>query len=479
MIGERFLTAAVCTLLLAGSWCLSSTPKNLFWLSLSKEVYLYQVAFWSALFACLYGALWAAGRRSRKFEDRTAFFLLMASPWNLLDFGMRSVFGETSAWPNTLLAGWSVATLSALPAALLVAWRFTPARATLGRLCRAALLPCAVLLYHAVPVEFAVVETLKPRGGGQGPPVHLMLFDMLSSDVLYEDGRVSDAFPHFRALADHSDVYLRARSPSGTTGQAVARLLTGIDFESVGHVRNLVVVRQPGEEEDRPLKEHETVFSIAKGRGYDVFLRSFAYPYVSNFGNAIQDGRIHPFNTLWRLGMHSLVWPMLSPGGLQHQATTDAILNAYLKRIEQGSKGTMFFVHWNIPHDPFIFDRHGNKLSRAVLTKHLIRRPDRMAAYRDQMVGTDAVLGRLVAAMKENGSYDEALLVVLGDHNVGELGLDMTRVPLLIKRPGQKKFFVIRSEAGTIGLFDYLKGYLASGNLDRSVLLKQAESPGS
>ena len=133
--------------------------------------------------------------------------------------------------------------------------------------------------------------------------------------------------------------------------------------------------------------------------------------------------------------MHSLIWPLLSPGGIQHQKTTIEMLNDYVSRIHKNPRNTFFYTHWNIPPDPFIYDTEGQMLSRIELTKNLITKPDRKLNYQCQLKGTDKIFGQLMEALKNSGAYDQSLIIVTSDHNIKGCGFNMKHIPLLMELP--------------------------------------------
>jgi hypothetical protein len=209
---------------------------------------------------------------------------------------------------------------------------------------------------------------------------------------------------------------------------------------------------------------------MANKSGYNVFLRAFALPYLDNFGVNIQSGKVHPFDTLWRVGMHSLIWPFVSPGGIQHQKTTIEIINDYVTRIRTIPRNTFFYTHWNIPHDPFIFGADGQMLNRIELTKNLITQPDRRLKYQHQLIGTDRILGQLIEALKNSGTYDESLIILTSDHNIEGYGFNMKHIPLLIKRPYQKRSKILESEVTTYNLLNFIKYFIKEGECKNTIL---------
>lgn len=470
MSGFRLRVALVCTVLFAGSWCLGQTSSNLFWLSLSRETYLGHIAIWFSVSLFLYLSLSWIAKHSYDAENRLAFFLLGTAPLNLMDYGARAIFGEVSKWPREVLLVWGIMSVLIFPLALFATLRAKISRNFLEKAIQVAIVPCILLVYYALPSEFTVLKREKPRHHGNRPPIHLVLFDMLSYEFLFNDAKVSGDYPNFQSFSRGSDVFTNAYAPAGSTGQTIPRLLTGIDFAEVRHSSIHWIARTKGSSEMLPISSFETLFSSADKDGYDIFLRGFALPYLSNVGDHVQSGKTFPFNTLWRLGMHSLIWPVLSPGGIQHQRTVGSMLYEYLARIRRDSRNTLFYAHWNIPHDPFIYDRNGNMLSRSELIKQLISTPNREGMYKHQLRGTDAVFGQLIQAMKESGTYDESLVVVTSDHNIAGFGYNMKHVPLLIKRPHQNSSRIIRSRIATLKCADYIRSFIRSGKAKYTLL---------
>lgn len=468
--GFRLQVTLVCTVLFAGSWCLGQTSSNLFWLSLSKETYLSHIGIWFGVSLLLYLSLSWMGKHSYEAENRLAFFFVTISPLNLLDYGVRAIFGEVSKWPKEILLVWAAISVCIFPLALLAALRINISRKSLEKAIRVGIAPCILLVYYALPSEFTVLKIEKPRNNGNRPPIHLIVFDMLSYDFLLRDSAIVPDYPNFESFSHEADVFVNAYSPAGSTGPAIPRILTGIDFAEVSHASTQWIARTQNSSRTFPISSFETLFSMADKEGYNVFLRAFALPYLDNFGGHIQSGRILPFDTLWRVGMHSLIWPILSPGGLQHQETVNAILNDYVTRVHQDSRNTLFYTHWNIPHDPFIYDGDGNPLNRLELTKGLIIKPDRKQMYQHQLVGTDAVFGWLIQAMKDSGTYNESLVIVTSDHNIAGFGFDMKRVPLLIKRPYQNRSRIIHFRVSTLKCKDYIQSFIRSRKLENTLL---------
>lgn len=466
----RVQFAITATVFFASSWCLSLISGNYFWLCLSRDTYFAHLAIWVVLGVLIFVLIFTVGRRYNWLEDKLTIFIFILCFLNLLDYGMRSIFGPVSRWPLVILIIWSMITLLYPAAAIFLAYKYTPSRHFIKLALRICTVPTLLFIYYAIPTEFAVLKIEKPLIRGDRTPIHFILFDMLSYEFLFENNRVKPSYNNFKSFSNEADVYLNAFSPSGSTAQAVPRIATGIDFENISYNLNRWMVRRKDSTVREELSSYETIFSIANKNGYNVFLRAFAIPYLNNFGDHIQSGKVHPFDTLWRIGMHSLIWPFVSPGGIQHQKTTGEIFSDYAFRIRTSPNNTFFYTHWNIPHDPFVYDVDGLKLNRIEIVKNLILKPDRRLKYHHQLKGTDLILGRLIEILRNSEAYDESLIIVTSDHNISGYGLDMKHVPLLIKRPYQNKKNIIESEVTTKNIINIIKSFINEGRYNNITL---------
>ncbi len=469
----RFISAAICTILFAGSWCLSQYKSQMFWLSLSLKTYLIHVGIWLGLFLIIYFSLSLAQKRSAKAENKLLLFFFIVCFINLIDFGVRSLFGDVGHWPKIVLVSWAAITIMIIPFSAFLTLKLGVSRTVLKKMVQVIILPCLLLLFYALPTKskFSRLEINYPLQKGEKAPVHLILFDMLSYEFLMPNGKVLPQYTNFHKFSQEACVFTNAYSPSDTTGKALPTLLTGKKFVETSTPNLRFLVKENNSTQWIPLGSVENLFSVSEKEGYNIFLRAFCIPYLNHdFGNSIQSGKTYPFDTLWRVGMHSLVWPILSPGGIQNQKTVSSILYDYLDWIKNYPNNTFFFTHWNIPHDPFLFDENGNMLSRWELVKRLLIRPNRKKTYQYQIMGTDSIFGQVIQTMKENDKYNESLVIIMADHNIKGFEFDMKHIPLVIKEPYQKGPNVITDNVNSTNIMRYLKHYYHTEQSDFSLL---------
>jgi len=448
------------TVLFAGSWCLSNNDSNLFHLCLSVESYLAHIAVWLGLFVLVSSILCCAAGKSRKLANKISLFLILICPINILDYGMRSIFGPVGGWSMGPLAGWALFTLLLPLIAIFTAVKIKVTDTFISNFIKISVAPCILLIFYGVQTNFVESTIVKVPVEGNGDAVHLMIFDMLSFDMLFQGGQVNEKFPNFRQFSADSEVYLKAMSPGKTTGQTIPRLIAGEDSIKVGHDNKSPWLIQPtGYTEMLDLADYENIFSLFCDAKYNVFLQAFAMPYTKAFSKYIQFGKVYPYDTLWRIGMHSLIWPVIYPGGMAHQHTSKEIIKHYKAGISNNPSNTFFYTHWNIPHQPFIFDSKGRHLKRLALIEQMIH-VDLAEGFQNQLVGTDIFFGEIISAIKGSGKYDNSLVIVTADTNVKGLGYNVQHVPLFIKRPRQSKQRIIDTEVRTVNIKQYLKMFL-------------------
>ena len=472
----RFKASLIFTILFAGSWCLSQTSGNLFWFCISSETYVRHILIWIFIIFLIFATLELVAKRKPHIEKKVVLFFFVLSLLNIMDYGIRSIFGVVSKWPDTVLICWSLITLMFPFIAGFFALKIKISYSVLEKVINICILPSVLFIYYALPSEFTTLKIEKPLKNGVRPPVHFILFDMLSYDFMFQNEEINPKYTNFRSFSKEASIYLNTYSPASTTGQVIPRLLSGVDFEKTGHNANIWQVQKVDASKVVNISSCESIFSLFDNVGYNVFLRAFALPYLNNFHQYIQSGEVHPYDTLWRSGMHSLIWPVLYPGGIQHQKTTNCILKDYLKRIIEKSENTFFYLHWNIPHDPFIYESNGKMMSRLELTKQLINGSDRRIMYEHQLTGTDQILGTIIQTIKQSDTYDESLIVVTSDHNIKGFGFDMKHIPLIIKWPHQKKAIKVFSKITSLDIYQIFNFFVKSQKLDRASLLLQSNS---
>jgi arylsulfatase A-like enzyme len=318
------------------------------------------------------------------------------------------------------------------------------------------------------------VVTGVPPGAGT-PDVVLVSLDTTRADRLSTYGYGRETSPHLTEFAGDGELYRQARSSAGWTLPAHASIMTGLFPGS--HGAHLAGGFLGGDTVDgRPQVAYPlrtgipTLAELLRDRGYETgaFVANFSYLY-RDYGLARGFGTYDDAPGILLAVRPPMVRlaQQLHPGFCRKPFRTAREINeAALAWLD--ARGTarpaFLFVNYMEPHQPWMadppYDRwavglpRAGELARKNLYTHAVRTldPDTLAFvgahYDGQVAAMDEALGELLAALRKRGRYENALVIVTGDHGellgehgqMGHMGRmlyePLLRVPLVVKRPG-------------------------------------------
>jgi phosphoglycerol transferase MdoB-like AlkP superfamily enzyme len=117
-------------------------------------------------------------------------------------------------------------------------------------------------------------------------------------------------------------------------------------------------------------------------------------------------------------------------------------MTAFARRPIRRAPPTFRFVHFSIPHLPFVFDADGYDPP----FDPLLTVPD--DEYAQQVKYVDRLLGALMEELRRDGAYDGTTVVVLADHGYrfGGRERDPLQIPFIVKEAGQQSRAEVRAE---------------------------------
>ena len=388
---------------------------------------------------------------------------------------------------------WSMAAIALGAGVLLagVAWRSATMRQFL-----AALAPAAIV----VPVVFfaspEVSDSLASSASGvrppqlqSTPPIVFVVFDEFPLHSLLDaEGRIDHVrFPHFAALAREASWFRETTTVSSQTVWAVPAIVSGaypVAPNAVPTLRyypqNLFTLLADRYEmflfgrflqlcpRDRCHQEVE-----AGGDGPLELLADLTVVWLHIVLPAPMTQRLPPVVGDWLGFARAGAWRTVN--GRRVRNNRRAQFNRFLATMN-ARPARLYFMHSLLPHMPFefvpsdrrydapdyqgrdengagLFRRAGADYADALHQRHLL-----------QVGFVDTLVGRLVARLRELGIYDRTLLIVTADHGASyregmprriatERNLaDIVRVPLFIKRPGQKAGAVVDGVAESVDI---------------------------
>ena len=301
-------------------------------------------------------------------------------------------------------------------------------------------------------------------------PVVMVVFDQLPLVSLMGPGDQIDAvaFPSFAALQRDALWFRNATTVADLTGWALPAILSG-EYPVEGrlpvtadHPRNLFTTLGSGyamevlepitqlcpealcprASDPRAVKQLSMLSDLSV-----VYPRIFLPPAIA--------ASLPPLTDNWRDFAQNQDWRRRWVGERDRDRRLPPA--QFIESINAADPAaTLYFMHVLLPHEPYMYMNGGTQFTDETVLPGL--REGRWSgdawlttqAYQQHLLQVqfvDAILGRLVARLKEQGLYDRALLVVTSDHGVAftprrpfKAIMDSTvptivPVPLFIKRP--------------------------------------------
>ena len=290
----------------------------------------------------------------------------------------------------------------------------------------------------AVAGLFAVAQQKKtpapaPKKAAQ-PDVFLITIDTLRADHVHCYGNEQIETPALDSLAHDGARFAQAFTPSPVTNTSHTTILTGLLPSSHG-VTDFGI----------PLSEtHATWASLLKAKGYHT--AAFIGAVILD-SSSLAPGLDRGFDFYDNFPEHPHTkerWGRVERRGIDVAQHAEKWLTAH-------PAGPHFvWVHLYDPHDPY-------EPPAPFSEKYKDRLYDGEIAY------ADSVLGSFVAYLMKQGWYDNAVIVVTGDHGEG-LGEHQeethgiflydstTHVPLIVKLPGKSVAKVVDAQVRTIDI---------------------------
>ena len=378
---------------------------------------------------------------------------------------------------------------------LLTKWRGRVVRAAKGL--TLALLPFVVVTFSQVAWASVKLEVglpfpefldqpsapLLPVKPGT-PRILWFLFDGCDQRLTFDERLPGRALPNLDRLRQEVLYASDAHSPATDTRESLPALLTGIRNAYVCPVRpNDLLIRHDNTGVMELWSAQPNVFSKARQLGCNTALVGYYHPYSRIIGRHLSKclwitgsfdpmGLNEPTMTLlkaisrilareadrllvstpyvWRLGLSPR---SENPSETGTRSIPDHIKDYLYVREEAGAlvrdpNFQLIFIHWPVPHAPFIYDRQTGRFS-----------PDRQTSYSDNLALVDRTVGEIRKLLEESGLWDSTILVITSDHAWERR--DVSAVPFLLKLPGQKKGVPYSKRFETIMTSDLLLDLLS------------------
>lgn len=465
--------------LTGGYWGMALTPQNRW------GMYCTHLDVWAILALTLAGGTilglgaWALERlfpRTRPW--------LVASFWGWLAIAVANNYPELhkslaallgARWltgPVWWLFVWSVGAAGIAGAMLLPSWQ--RGAAACWRFLRLFLWPLFAvpfLAWQLPSLDAASGEGLDfSRVPGNGRPATVVfMFDMLGYEELFDEtGAVRPAYTNFAAFCERADVYHGAESAGIETATSIPGFI--VQERLATSERELCWAASDWEFSDgtdtvraRDYAEQSLPAAARASGGRAQAIGTYVpwgsilpgvWDATESMGSGYGNHGVHVFGetpSFWTAAKEHFLWYFLwvskSPLSAAFKlAGLDDLTEAQgyderaslVERTERFlsealSPGDFFFVHSDLPHQPYVLGRGGKPLSAALYY-------DEVKGLAAQTEGADWALGRWMEALEATEEGRSAWVIVTSDHNLHKLRYlrgPKKHVPFLVHRPGQ------------------------------------------
>ena len=267
-----------------------------------------------------------------------------------------------------------------------------------------------------------------------------IVFDELEQRALFEKRPPDISLPAFDRLRQESVSAGHAQAPGHETERSIPAFLTGRRVARAAVTGpNRLLMEFEGSSSTEALGSQPHVFSQARALGFNTAVAGWFIPYCSFLAPDLNACSWEPCVTCGRrVGAYgatlgeSLVNQLSELGprhGPRHHIESYRKIKENALALAADARYGLVFLHFPIPHDPWIYDRR---------TRHLEWLRSHDLGYFDNVVLADETLAELRRAMERAGQWDRSVVLVVGDHGWREpQGFDGGkvdhRVPFLVK----------------------------------------------
>lgn len=309
--------------------------------------------------------------------------------------------------------------------------------------------PASSLIGRSTPgVDADTTRTVAAALGDEAPPIVFVVTDTFPTQALMDGGGQIDAdlYPNLAELAGTSTWYRNSTSVSGFTNEAVPAMLSGLYPE-------------PSERQQFVVPYPHNLFTLFGGV-YDMHVHEpmtnlcpeeLCPRRPASFGSLLGDAV-----DLWWSGTEASTPKLDIPGLFLEDRYADLERWIDDQDFTGGGRPDLFFYHAMLPHEPWHFLPDGTVYEASdppagIYTTGWLEEGPEVGWQRLvlQAQATDRLLGRLFDRMREAGTFDDALIVVAGDHGQAFVPGEPWRAvsegnyeqilwaPLIVKAPGQ------------------------------------------
>jgi hypothetical protein len=366
-----------------------------------------------------------------------------------------------------------------------ICWRY---RYYLDRVGITTIVILSPFIFITVPQAF--IRSLAVDGSSPYPPrtpapfveqkpkrlVLFMIFDELGMHEAFDYRLPSIRLTAFDRLRSESLFATAAYSPNHETLKALPSLICGKSVEdAVPRDENELMLRFVDETEFVPWSKQQNIFTEARRLGVNsAFLGGLRHPYARVIGQSlnytdyeenydtkgmiqavstgspyIDDLRTHLLGILdffLTIPRQNIMLERIFPSHFAYVRNnifsnlqkTELSLS---KRLDEG-RYSLIFVHWVVPHAPWIFRINNNSFVWETLGD----------GYPGNLMAADKILTDVRMMLEKKALWDQTQIIITSDHEYRAAVHGDKRVPLIIKLAGNSRGEVFQKKVNTVVL---------------------------
>gem|GEM_PF-2949123 len=289
-------------------------------------------------------------------------------------------------------------------------------------------------------------------GKPKGNRVVWIIFDEFDYRLGFEKRPEGLKLPNLDKLAARSFVATQALPPHNGTLDSIASFLIGDITKRSSFGDHAIATKLSKAPESNDLGSIPTIFTALKNRGQNASALGQDYiPYCRTFGRELTS--CTEINEKWRPSSKNALFHV--PKFLNRFLVFVPIINRkiapqefdagwqyreFLKLVQNditNSELAMVFVHWMIPHTPYVYDRKHSRY------RYASEEPEN---YFDNMALTDLMVKKMLDSLSKSEVSKSTTVIISSDHHWRRAnsqwdGVEDFRVPFIVMLPGQSKGF--------------------------------------
>ena len=346
---------------------------------------------------------------------------------------------------------------------------------------------------------------LLPTNPG-GRRVIWFLFDGLDQLIAFSDRPAEVNLPNLDRFRSEAVYAPYAYSSAGSTLLSIPALLTGRPIDQARPLRaDELRIRFSDTQQQAKWSTQPNVFSRVRDLGLNTALVGYHHPYgrvlakdlvacvwvadrwdsleMDNPAVSIPEAAFcltvtsagafyYSLPFVWRFKGFSELETLLQRRGRLPARLTEHIQNYQIvleeaKRVSVDPTFQMVFVHWPVPHHPYIYEQARGEFSR-----------EKETSYVDNLILTDQALGEIRSAMEKAGVWDDTVVLITADHGYGRDPYTSSRrghVPFLLKLSHQREMVICPTPFFTLLIPDLILALLQEKRTDPDFVLTWIE----